>query len=81
MLGYRVSLDVTEQLIQSKFGVDCACAGNDDKMKIYFTKKINQDEVKKFISEKTGINSSLFDIFIIDEMPRTDSGKIVYSKL
>lgn len=84
IFGNRVNLDETERLIKAQFGIsDCACAGIDDKMKIYLTtvdEKIGAD-VKSFISKKTGLNSSAFEVFIIDEIPKNDSGKILYSKL
>ena len=39
IFGNRVNLDETERLIKDRFpGMDCACGGMDDKMKIYVAK-------------------------------------------
>ena len=82
MLGYRISLDQSENLIREKFNIDCACGGNDAKMMIYITScSVNQDEIKRFISEKTGIHTSMFEIITVKEIPRNSSGKILYRQL
>ena len=81
MLGYRVSLDQCENLIREKFKIDCACGGTDTKMRVFITVAENADGVKKFISEKTGIYSSMFEIVVVDEIPRNSTGKILYKQL
>ena len=81
MLGYRVSLDQCENLIREKFKIDCACGGTDAKMKVFITDAENSDSVKKFISEKTGIYSSMFEIVVVDEILRNSTGKILYKQL
>lgn len=81
MLGYRVSLDQCERLIRDRFSVDCACAGTDAQMKIYLTNADHADEIKRYISEKTGIYSSMFTVVCVKEIPRSDTGKILYAKL
>lgn len=81
MLGYRVSLDQCENLIREKFKIDCACSGTDAKMKICITALDCSNEVKRFISEKTGIYSSMFEIVAVDEIPRNSTGKILYKQL
>lgn len=81
MLGYRVSLDQCERLIRDKYKIDCACGGTDKQMKIFVTSLNNHDKIKKFLSEKTGIYSSMFYVVKVDEIPRNTTGKILYSKL
>lgn len=81
MLGYRVSLDQCENLIREKFKIDCACGGTDAKMKVFITDPENSDSVKRFISEKTGIYSSMFEIVVVDEILRNSTGKILYKQL
>lgn len=84
MFGNRVNLDEMERLIKTEFGdVDCACVGKDDNMSIYVT-NINektQQDIKKFISNKTKLNKAAFKIINIHNIPKNDSGKILYSKL
>lgn len=84
IFGNRVNLDETERLIKAEFNIsDCACAGVDDKMRIYLTNADEEigEDVKKFISSKTGLNSSAFEIVIIAEIPKNDAGKILYNEL
>ena len=70
-----------ENLIREKFQMDCACGGTDTKMKVFITVAESADSVKKFISEKTGIYSSMFEIIVVDEIPRNSTGKILYKQL
>lgn len=80
--GNRVNLDETERLIKSQFPeIECACAGVDDKMSIFIVKKEYKDKVYEFISEKTGLNRSAFDIKVIVEIPKNESGKTLYKEL
>lgn len=81
MLGYRVSLDQCERLIREKFNVDCACGGNDTKMKIFIASSMDGNEIKRYISDKTGIYSSMFEVIVVGEIPRNSSGKILYKQL
>ena len=81
LYGTRVSLDESERLIQSKFDIDCACVGDDSKMRIFILDSNLQTEVKSYISLKTSINPVAFEIIIIDALPRNDAGKILYNKL
>ena len=79
--GYRVSLDECENLIRQKFGIDCACTGSDESMKIYIDSDFEPKEIQQYISIKTHIHPTAFVVFIIDKIPRNEAGKIMYSKL
>jgi len=82
IFGSRVNLDETEQLLNGAFeGLDCACGGVDDKMTVFITDEAASDNVKKFLTEKTGINHIAFKIVVIDKIPRNEAGKILYSEL
>ena len=81
LLSYRVSLDQCERLIQDELGIECACTGNDERMDIYITDGSKQKDVIALISEKTNLFKSLFKVFVIDSLPRNDSGKIRYKEL
>jgi len=80
LFGNRVNLDETERLLKNLMP-DCACTGTDDRMVIYITEQNRIDEVKKYISTKTGINHSAFMVKHIDMIPKNTSGKTIYSKL
>ena len=80
MFGNRVSLDEVEQLIKAE-GYDCVCAGTDDNLKIYVTKPDENDKMKSFIAERTGINQAGFSFIYINKIPRNKLGKVQYSEL
>lgn len=80
LFGNRVNLDETERLLKNIIP-DCACAGEDDKMMIYLTDDNKEKEIRRYISQKTGINAKAFDIKIINKIPKNSSGKTIYSKL
>lgn len=80
MYGNRINLDEVEALIKPITG-ECACVGEDDKMKIYVTEKDKEAEIKSFISNKTGINHLGFEVYNIPEIPKNESGKTIYTKL
>ena len=81
LLSYRISLDQTERMIQQKFGIECACAGTDQRMNIYVTDGSKAAEIIDYLSDKIGLFKSLFKVFVIDEILRNDTGKIQYNKL
>lgn len=80
LFGMRVGLDECEQIIKGKFAIECACVGTDEKMVIYLTNEQYVQRVKDLLVEKTRLVASVFEVRIIDEIPRNDAGKILYSK-
>jgi len=80
MFGNRINLDEIEQLIRSE-GNECACSGIDDALKIFITEPEVENRIKKYISQKTGIHIKGFEMVVVDEIPRNDTGKILYSEL
>lgn len=79
--GYRVGLDECENLIKAAFDVECACVGDDRCMEIYVTFGQDKDAVRRYLADKTGINSSAFRVHDIEALPRNEAGKILYSVL
>jgi long-chain acyl-CoA synthetase len=80
LFGNRVNLDEVEQLIKG-LGFSCVCAGEDDHLRIYTSDIENQAAIKNFVSERTGIHSSGFDVLYIESIPRNEAGKVIYSAL
>jgi long-chain acyl-CoA synthetase len=78
--GNRVNLDEIEQLIRGE-GHDCACVGTDDNVVIFLTEPERTGTVERIVAKRTGINRSAFSSVYIDEIPRTESGKIRYASL
>ncbi|MEG1185991.1 MAG: AMP-binding protein [Eubacterium sp.] len=82
IFGNRVNLDETERMIKTAFeNTDCACTGIDDHMHIYITNAKDQVAVKHFVTEKTGIHFSAFDVESIEKIPKNEAGKTLYKKL
>ncbi len=82
LFGNRVNLDETEAML-NKDGFKCVCGGKDDLMKIYIENAdaLTLGQAVDFISAKLGLNRSAFKAVAIKEIPRSDSGKVLYSKL
>ncbi len=82
IFGSRVSLDEVEALLGEAFSdMGIACAGRDDELTIFTDKDGCEKELRGYISKKTGINPSAFKVVYMEEIPRSDSGKILYKKL
>ena len=81
LFGMRVGLDECEQIVQTECGIECACVGTDEKMIVYITNADKQNEVKDILVQKTHIVATSFEIRIIDEIPKNEAGKKLYSKL
>ena len=80
LFGNRVNLDELESLLLD-LEVQSACIGKDNALVIYIIKPQDNDIVKEFLTKKLGIHFSVFDIRIIEEIPKNASGKTLYSKL
>ena len=81
LFGMRVGLDECEQIIQTECGIECACVGTDEKMLVYITNADKQNEVKETLVQKTHIVATSFQIRVINEIPKNEAGKKLYSKL
>jgi long-chain acyl-CoA synthetase len=80
IFGNRVNLDELE-LILKKAAVDSACVGKDNLLLVYLLNEGGITTAKDLLSKKLGIHHSAIEIRIIHEFPRSESGKILYSKL
>ena len=82
LYGNRVNLDEIDGLVKARFGnIDCVSSGRDDELYFFITEESLQEEVRKFLSHKTGLNSSAFRVRVIAQIPRNDSGKVLYQEL
>ncbi|MDR1481593.1 MAG: AMP-binding protein [Synergistaceae bacterium] len=79
VFGNRVNLDDIERLLK-KTGADCACGGVDDALKIY---AVSDDiaALKRYVARRTGISPAGFSVVKANEIPRSSSGKVLYSEL
>lgn len=80
--GNRVNLDEIDRMIKMEFNnIDCASAGVDDHLYLFVTDASIATEVKDFVVYKTGLNQAAFKTVVIDQIPKNDSGKILYKEL
>lgn len=82
--GNRVNLDETERMLRTQFeDYDFACAGKDDRLYVFVTSDEEQVQaaVKKYLSEKTGLNHKAFTVQFIEKIPKNEAGKTLYVKL
>lgn len=80
LFGNRVNLDEVEHLIKGA-GFSCACAGEDDHLRIYTTAKDDLAAIKAFAAERTGIHHSAFEVICLEALPFNEAGKVLYSAL
>lgn len=80
VFGNRVNLEELEQHIGTKV-IDCACAGEDDRLRIYITNGSRKEAVVAFVEELTGLHHSAYSVIVIDRVPRNEAGKITYAAL
>jgi acyl-coenzyme A synthetase/AMP-(fatty) acid ligase len=82
LFGNRINLDNIDRMVKSEYPeVDVASTGTDSLMVIYVTDENILDDVKTMISDKTHINHSAIKVAYIEEIPRNESGKVLYTKL
>ena len=80
MYGHRISLDDLELGLKD-FGFDCACIGNDQKIKIFFTCVNKENTIKETIKNNFEIKPSNLLLKYIKKIPRGNNGKILYKTL
>ena len=79
--GNRVNLDEIDRLIKGEYDIEVASAGVDDHLYIFVTDAEIAESVREFVIHKTKLNPAAFQTVVIDEIPKNDSGKTLYSEL
>tara|TARA_Y100001960_G_scaffold333724_1_gene440542 strand:+ start:779 stop:2005 length:1227 start_codon:yes stop_codon:yes gene_type:complete len=79
LFGNRISLDHVEQMLNQD-GFECVCAGTDNKMNIYTINFDKVNKIKEYVKNNFNLNYSGFEVIKIKQIPRSESGKILYSK-
>ena len=80
LFGSRVNLDEIEARL-NQAGLDCACAGEDDRLTVYVTDEKLMPTAEKYLSERLTLNRAGFRIAAVKEIPRNEAGKILYADL
>lgn len=79
LFGNRTSLEDIEAYLGSK-GIECACVGTDDKLVVYVV-GVDESEVRSLVSDFCRVHRSAIRVVNIPQLPRAESGKIMYSAL
>ena len=80
LYGLRTNLNDIEKHI-NHYNITAFCTGKDNHINIYLTERVNKEQVADILTKKIAIRSRDFSIFYISNIPRTESGKIDYTKL
>lgn len=80
LFGNRVSLDEVERILKTR-GYECTCIGNDEKLMVFSTQEGLDNEISNVLSNTLHINSVAFKVIYLSEIPRSEAGKPLYSKL
>ncbi len=82
IFGNRVGLDETERLIKAKYtDIECACSGKDDELYVFVTNQALCPDIRKYLAEKTKINSIAFHVKFLAQIPKNEVGKTMYKEL
>ena len=71
-------------MLKDRFdGLDCACAGVDDRMTVYLAEAGAERtrEVLDFLAAKTGLNPVAFAVQAVPRIPKNEAGKTLYAEL
>ena len=80
LYGHRVNLEEVEQTLK-KAGIEAACAGLDDAMRVYVEGGGEPKAVRQHLLDHTTIPRKGFKVIPIKAIPRNDAGKIRYHLL
>lgn len=79
--GNRTNLDEIDRMVRTEFGIEAASAGKDDHLYLFVTDAGKAEQVRDFVIGKTKLNPAAFRVVVLDEIPKNEAGKILYSKL
>jgi long-chain acyl-CoA synthetase len=80
LFGNRINLDHVEDILQS-LNVVAACTGCDDQLTVHVASNSNEIDVQTEIAKFLGVYRTAIRVKVVNEIPRNESGKILYSKL
>ena len=81
LILYLKGLVLALRIIKGEFEIEVASVGIDDHMYIFLTDESIADKVREFVSMKTRLNIAAFETIVIDEIPKNESGKVLYQEL
>lgn len=80
LYGVRTNLNDIEKQMEGH-NITAFCTGSDNHINIYLVEKVNKEQVINILKNSFNMRTRDFSIFYISNVPRTESGKIDYTKL
>lgn len=80
LAGIRWQLDELEQQCRT-LGWEVVCCGEDQALRVACLHSADQSAVRDYLRTTHGLHSSLFRVAWVDDIPKTESGKIDYPAL
>jgi long-chain acyl-CoA synthetase len=80
LFGNRVNLEELEQIVRGA-GIDCACGGDDQALRIYITDASSRKEALTVVQQMTRLHPAALRIIELEKIPRNPFGKIAYGDL
>ena len=81
ILGYRVSLDELESILEYKYLNRFICMQIENIIFIIGNINVNNNEIISYISSVTKMNMGVFKYVFLSDIPRTYNGKINYNRI
>lgn len=81
LYGNRIGLDECEHILKSAISSECACTGNDSLLIVYITNPEEKEKALEAIVKATKLPANVIEVRIIEEIPKNEAGKTLYSKL
>lgn len=81
MAGHRVSLDDIDEHILEDLHIKTVSSGRDDDLVIFVLREQDIVPVQNYVRERLPIARTMLSVRKIDEIPRNDTGKILYAAL
>lgn len=80
LFGNRLNLDEAEHLLKGLVA-ECACCGSDEQMLVCLIEPGREKEVQQLLATRTGIHHSAFAVKVVQEIPKNEAGKTLYTEL
>ncbi len=80
LYGLRTNLNDIEKHLE-RYNISALCTGRDNHINLYLVESISKEQVANILNNSFSIRPRDFSIFYIEHIPRTESGKIDYTKL
>lgn len=82
VFGNRVNLDEVQQSLKENFSeLDCAVIGKDDLIMVCILSDSLSSSVKTFLEGRLGLNHKAIQTRVVENIPKNESGKILYHSL